>query len=67
LVARDREYRLKAATGTLHLIAPHRFNPSGEAWLPILHTRRAGGEYIALYSNTAHARSLTAGNHPLGA
>jgi hypothetical protein len=51
----DREYRLKAVTGTLRLIAPHRFNPSREAWLPILHTRRAGREYTALYSNTAHA------------
>jgi hypothetical protein len=51
----DREYRLKAATGTLRLIAPRRFNPSGEAWLPILHTRRGGREYTALYSNTAHA------------
>jgi hypothetical protein len=51
----DREYRRKAATGALRLIAPHRFNPSGEAWLPILHTRRAGREYTALYSNTAHA------------
>ncbi len=26
--------------GKLPTIAPKRFNPSGEAWLPILHTQR---------------------------
>jgi DNA polymerase (family X) len=51
----DREYREKAAAGQLRLIAPRRFNPSGEAWLPVLHTRRGGREYTALYSNTARA------------
>ena len=30
----DREYREKAAAGQLRLIAPRRFNPAGEAWLP---------------------------------
>lgn len=51
----DREYRQKAAAGQLRLIAPRRFNPSGEAWLPILHTQRGPRHYTALYSNTARA------------
>lgn len=54
----DREYREKAAAGELPLIAPRRFNPTGEAWLPILHTHRGGRDYTALYSNTAHAHEL---------
>ena len=36
----DREYREEAAAGSLRKIAPKRFNPSGEAWLPILHAKR---------------------------
>jgi hypothetical protein len=36
----DREYRAKAAVNALRKIAPKRFNPKGEAWLPILHTDR---------------------------
>ncbi|MBI4266600.1 MAG: DNA-binding protein [Acidobacteria bacterium] len=51
----DREYRDKAAGGQLRLIAPRRFNPTGEAWLPILHTERGTRQYTALYSNTARA------------
>ena len=51
----DREYRQKAAAGDLRLIAPRRFNPAGDAWLPVLHTRRGTREYTALYSNTARA------------
>jgi len=51
----DREYREKAAAGTLQLIAPRRFNPTGEAWLPVLHTRRGDRRYTALFSNTARA------------
>ena len=51
----DREYREKAEAGKLPRIAPRRFNPSGEAWLPVLHTERAGRHYSVLYSNTAHA------------
>jgi DNA polymerase (family X) len=54
----DREYRDKAATGALPKIAPRRFNPSGEAWLPILHTHRGERNYTALYSNTARAHEL---------
>jgi len=54
----DREYRRQAGAGTLRTIAPRRFNPRREAWLPILHTSRAGREYTALYSNTAQAHRL---------
>lgn len=51
----DREYRDKAAAGALQMLAPRRFNPAGEAWLPILHTRRGRRRYTALFSNTARA------------
>jgi DNA uptake protein ComE-like DNA-binding protein len=54
----DREYRRKAARDELRRIAPRRFNPEGEAWLPILHTERNGRHYTALYSNTARAHDL---------
>ena len=54
----DREYRRKAARDELRRIAPRRFNPEGEAWLPILHTERNGRHYTALYSNTARAHEL---------
>ncbi|MCK7510175.1 MAG: CBS domain-containing protein [Desulfobacterales bacterium] len=32
--------------------------PSGEAWLPVLHTVRDGWHFTALYSNTAQAHQL---------
>ena len=54
----DREYRLGAAAGTLAKIAPRRFNPGGEAWLPVLHTRRGDWHFTALYSNTERAHEL---------
>lgn len=54
----DREYREKAERGELRRIAPRRFNRTGEAWLPILHTTRHGRQYTALYSNTAQAHHL---------
>jgi DNA polymerase (family X) len=54
----DREYRDKVAAGGLPTIAPRRFNPKGEAWLPILHTHRGERNYTALYSNTARAHEL---------
>lgn len=46
----DREYRQKAAAGELPLIAPQRFNPTGDHWLPVLHTSRGPRRYTALYS-----------------
>lgn len=54
----DREYREKASAGELPTIAPRRFNPKGEAWLPILHTHRGERNYTALYSNTARAHEF---------
>ena len=54
----DREYRERAAAGTLPTIAPRRFNPSGAAWLPVLHTERDGWHFTALFSNTALAHQL---------
>jgi hypothetical protein len=54
----DAEYRAAASAGTLQRIAPRRFNPRGESWLPILHTQRAGRHYTALFSNTARAHRL---------
>jgi DNA polymerase/3'-5' exonuclease PolX len=55
LLSVDQEYREKAASGELVTIAPRRFNPSGAAWLPILHTHRGERNYTSLYSNTARA------------
>lgn len=54
----DREYREKTAAGTLRTIAPRRFNPNREAWLPILHSQRGQRHYSALFSNTAHAHEM---------
>jgi hypothetical protein len=54
----DYEYRKKAAAGSLRTIAPKRFNPSGEAWLPVLHAQRGAWHFTALYSNTARAHEL---------
>jgi DNA uptake protein ComE-like DNA-binding protein len=54
----DREYRMKAEAGELRQIAPRRFNPNAQAWLPILHTERGDWHFTALYSNTARAHQL---------
>jgi hypothetical protein len=54
----DREYRDKAAAGKLPRIAPRRFNPSGEAWLPVMHANRDGWHFTVMYSNTARAHEL---------
>jgi len=54
----DREYRDAAQAGNLPRIAPHRFNPKKEAWLPILHTQRGVRHYTALFSNSALAHQL---------
>jgi hypothetical protein len=58
ILAVDAEYRRRAAAGELRTIAPRRFNPHGDAWLPILHTERDGWSFTALYSNTARAHEL---------
>lgn len=54
----DGEYREKANAGILKFIAPKRFNPKGEAWLPILHTERGPWHFTVLFSNTARAHEL---------
>ena len=54
----DGEYLREAAADRLKKIAPRRFNPVGEAWLPVLHTVRGQRHYTALFSNTAHAHEL---------
>jgi predicted flap endonuclease-1-like 5' DNA nuclease len=55
LLQMDEEYRRRAEAGELRKIAPKRFNPSGEAWLPVLRRKLAGWLIRALYSNTALA------------
>jgi hypothetical protein len=57
----DRIYRERAGAGLLRRVAPRRFNPGGEAVLPVLRLRRHGRRYAAMYSNTAlaHQRNAT--------
>lgn len=54
----DHEYRSRAAAGRLPKIAPKRFNPKAEAWLPVMHANRDGWHFTAMYSNTARAHEL---------
>ena len=54
----DREYREAAAAGLLKTIAPRHFNPTGEAWLPVLHTVRDTRHYTVFFSNSARAHEL---------
>jgi putative hydrolase len=54
----DRLYRDKAEAGGLPTIAPKRFNPSGEAWLPVMHVTKEGWHFTVLFSNTARAHQL---------
>ncbi|NIP85557.1 MAG: DNA polymerase III, partial [Planctomycetales bacterium] len=54
----DRQYRHLVQLDRLPRIAPRRFNPTGQAWLPIMHTQRGGRHYTALFSNTARAHEL---------
>jgi hypothetical protein len=58
----DRQYRERAKAKRLPTVAPRRFNPTGEAWLPILHTERGNTHYTVLFSNTARAHELGATN-----
>jgi hypothetical protein len=58
LFAVDRDYREKTERGVLPLIAPRRFNPDGQARLPVLHTERDGWHFTLLFSNTARAHQL---------
>jgi hypothetical protein len=54
----DAEYRRQAEAGELPKLAPRRFNPNHEAWLPLLRTERDGWAMTALFSNTARAHEL---------
>ncbi len=54
----DAEYQHRAAADDLNKIAPRRFNPKGEAWLPVMHTERDDWEFTVLFSNTARAHEL---------
>ena len=58
----DREYQSKAEARQLRTIAPKRFNPKAEAWLPVLHTSRGRWHFTALFSNTARAHELGKGH-----
>lgn len=58
LLAVDRSYRDQAAQDTLPRIAPRRFNPEGEAWLPVLHAECDDWHFTALFSNTAQAHQF---------
>ncbi|MFO8006557.1 MAG: helix-hairpin-helix domain-containing protein [Candidatus Brocadiia bacterium] len=58
LLELDQDYREKAKAGELRTIAPRRFNPEGDAWLPIMETEREGWDFTVLYSNTARAHEL---------
>jgi hypothetical protein len=55
----DQDYYQKVRADELPRIAPRYFNPTGEAWLPILHTQRGEVHYTALFSNTARAHELS--------
>jgi len=54
----DAEYRQGVKEGKLSIIAPRRFNPNNQAWLPVLHTKRDNWKFTALFSNTAQAHKL---------
>ena len=54
----DNRYRKAAEQNKLPKIAPKRFNPTGKAWLPILHSSRGEYHFTAMYSNTHRAHEL---------
>lgn len=58
LLAADRQYRQKAEQGHLRRIAPRRFNPDAEAWLPLMKARQGAWAVTALFSNTERAHRL---------
>lgn len=55
----DAEYRRRVEAGELPKLAPRRFNPKHEAWLPIMRIERAGWSMTVLFSNTARAHELS--------
>ena len=58
LLQLDRQYREKAERDELRRIAPKRFNPSGEAWLPIMERELPPWKVTLLFSNTKRAHEL---------
>ena len=54
----DELYRQRAEADELKRIAPKRFNPEGEAWLPVMNEEREGWKFTVLFSNTARAHEL---------
>lgn len=54
----DNEYREKTEKGQSKKIAPKRFNPKGQKWLPIIHTEREDWNFTVLFSNTKRAHDL---------
>lgn len=58
LLELDARYRELARAGELRTIAPRRFNPEHDPWLPIWHTERDGWDFDVMFSNTARAHRL---------
>jgi hypothetical protein len=58
LLELDGAYRELSAAGKLRKIAPRRFNPTKEAWLPVYHANKGKRHYSALFSNTPLAHRL---------
>jgi hypothetical protein len=58
LLALDALYRSGSAENRLRTIAPRRFNPHHQPWLPMLDVHRNGWSYHAQFSNTALAHRL---------
>jgi hypothetical protein len=54
----DQAYRDQSSRSMLPTIAPRRFNPTNEPWLPLFKTAHNGWRFRALYSNTALAHRL---------
>lgn len=58
LLELDQEYRRLAERDELPRIAPRRFNPSKERWLPIMEAERDGHDFTLVFSNTRRAHEL---------
>lgn len=54
----DEAYCREAGAGRLRTIAPKRFNPAGQAWLPVMHVRHGPWHLTAMFSNTRRAHEL---------
>jgi DNA polymerase (family X) len=54
----DQEYRTRAKSMDLPMIAPRRFNLEQRPWLPIFQARHSRWRYRACFSNTALAHRL---------